>query len=196
MSWWIATYRTCRSKSQSLPVGRINQSLLTQGIQFWLEHPLLVPSTASIFGSASQRPNVAPHPFLASPASIHFWLPILNSSYLIRRNHLIASCRFQGLLRQRPLRESNKINLLVSGSTSTGEIILALFRWDKDQRPFGGSPASLKSFACASGGRCLSVDWYFPFPFLCLPRALRFRRCYRACCCSFTLLDTIPVSFF
>ena len=70
--------------------------------------------------------------------------------------------------------ESNIINLLLSGSASNCEILFALFRWDKDQRLFEGSPAFLKAFACPSGGGCISVDWSFLFPFLYLIRALRF----------------------
>ena len=110
---------------------------------------------------------------------------------------LTYPCSLWGCAQIRPLHKSNMINLLLSCSASTCEILLALFRWDKDQRPFEGSPASLNAFACASGGWCRSVNWYFLFPFLCLPRALRFCRGFcRACCCSLALLDTIPVSFF
>lgn len=51
-----------------------------------------------------------------------------------------------------PLRKSNKINLLLSGSTSVCEIRFALFLWDNFQRPVEGSPASWKAFTFPFAG--------------------------------------------
>ncbi len=47
------------------------QPLLLWGIHFWLEHPVLILSTASISGSPSGIT-------LEPPSSIHFWLPSHN----------------------------------------------------------------------------------------------------------------------
>ena len=44
------------------------------------------------------------------------------------------------------------------------------FQWNKDQRPFEGSPASLKAFAYPSGGGYPRVDRSFLFPVLCVLR--------------------------
>ena len=85
-----------------------------------------------------------------------------------------------------------------SGSGSICEILFALFRWDKVQRPFEGSPASLRAFVRPFGG------WYdgavnlsFLFPWICLPRAVCFCfcccfNCRWACFCSFVLFSTEP----
>ena len=72
-------------------------------------------------------------------------------------------------------------------------ILLALLRWDKDQKPFEGSPASLKAFACPSSGGCTSANSFFFFSFFCLSWALRLRRFVELA--AFALLGT-KASFF
>ena len=48
--------------------------------------------------------------------------------------------------------------------------LIVNFRWNKDQRPFKGSPAFLKAFICPSDSGCLPIDRSFLFPILCLLR--------------------------